>query len=344
MELSWHWPWAFLLLPLPWVIRAFIPKVKTQQAALRVPSLSLWNQQHAPQNQPIRGQGSQWLFPLLIWLCVLTALARPYHSGDVVQLPISGRDLMLAVDISPSMEAEDMSWNNRAVNRLFVVKQVLTDFIEQRQGDRLGLLLFGSNAYLQAPLTFDSATVKQFMSEAQIGLAGKKTAIGDAIGLTIKRLQNHPENSRVMILLTDGANTAGEVEPLKAAELAAQNKVKIYTIGLGADVMEVPSFFGTRRINPSRDLDESALRQIAQQTGGVFFRARNSEELQHIYQFIDELEPTEKDPEIYRPQQNLYHWPLLMAFVMSLFLALQQLSFFQRWIPGRFSHNQKEAQ
>ena len=342
MELTWHWPWAFLFIPLPWIIRAFIPAAKTQQAALRVPSLSGWSRDQHQQTQSLNSQRGQWLLPLAIWICVLTALARPYQSGDVVQMPISGRDLMLAVDISQSMEAEDMSWNNRPVNRLFVVKQVLNDFIQQRQGDRLGLLLFGSNAYLQAPLTFDTATVNQFMTEAQIGLAGKKTAIGDAIGLTIKRLQNNPENSRVMILLTDGANTAGEVEPLKAAELAAQNSVKIYTIGLGADVMEVPSFFGTRRINPSRDLDETALRQIAQQTGGAFFRARNSEELQQIYQFIDELEPTEKDPQIYRPQQNLYHWPLLTAFILSLLLTLKQLSVFQRLMP-RSNHSNNES-
>ena len=326
MELEWHWPWALLLIPLPWMIRAFIPAANVQHAALRVPNLAQWH--YAADSKPSTGQPlwRAWLMPLLIWLSLLVALARPYQSGEVVQLPVSGRDLMLAVDISQSMEVEDMRWNNRPVNRLQLVKQVLDEFITERQGDRLGLLLFGSNAYLQAPLTFDTATVRQFMSEAQIGLAGKKTAIGDAIGLTIKRLKNNPENSRVMILLTDGANTAGEVEPLKAAELAAQNSVKIYTIGLGADVMEVPSFFGTRRINPSRDLDEQALRQIAQQTGGSFFRARNSEELQQIYQFIDELEPTEKDPQVYRPQQNLYHWPLLVAFVLSLLVALQQLS------------------
>jgi len=228
-----------------------------------------------------------------------------------------------------------MRLNNKPANRLAVVKQVVSNFIEQRSGDRMGLILFGSNAYLQAPLTFDARTVSTFLNEAQIGLAGKKTAIGDAIGLTIKRLQDNPEQSRVMILLTDGANTAGEIEPLKAAELAASNGVKIYTIGLGADVMEVSSFFGTRKVNPSRDLDENALREIARQTGGAFFRARDTEELQKIYQFIDDLEPTEKDPEIYRPQQSLYHWPLAIAFIISLLIALQQR--FNR-MPGGGRH------
>jgi Ca-activated chloride channel family protein len=152
-------------------------------------------------------------------------LARPHILGETVEIPTSGRDLMLAIDLSGSMDIEDMKWEGRPVNRLFTVKKVLNDFISQRQGDRLGLVLFGSQAYLQSPLTFDWQTVQTLMNEAQIGLAGKKTAIGDAIGLTIKRLQSHPEQSRVVILLTDGANTAGEVKPLKAAELAKQSNL-----------------------------------------------------------------------------------------------------------------------
>ncbi|MCH2039065.1 MAG: VWA domain-containing protein [Saccharospirillaceae bacterium] len=329
--MEWHWPWAFLLFPLPWIIRAFIPAAKVQQAALLVPNLDIWTQAGHQHSGIRRSSIRHWLLPLFVWMALLAALARPYQSGEVVELPVSGRDLMLAVDLSLSMEKEDMQLSNRPVNRLVIVKQVLNNFIEKRQGDRLGLVVFGSEAFLQAPLTFDTQTVKQFMNEAQIGLAGKSTAIGDAIGLTIKRLKSNPENSRVMILLTDGSNTSGEVEPVKAAQLAAKNKVKIYTIGLGADLMEVPSFFGTRRVNPSRDLDETTLRQIAQITSGSFFRARDSQELQQIYQFIDELEPTEKDPQIYRPQQNLFHWPMLAAFIASLLLALQQSGIVSRF-------------
>jgi Ca-activated chloride channel family protein len=193
----------------------------------------------------------------------------------------------------------------------------------------LGLVLFGSQAYLQVPLTFDWQTVQTLMNEAQIGLAGKKTAIGDAIGLTIKRLQSHPEQSRVVILLTDGANTAGEVEPLKAAELAQQSNVKIYTIGLGADAMEVASFFGSRQVNPSRDLDEVTLQKMADITGGHYFRARDSKELEKIYDMIDQLEPTEKDPEIFRPQVNIYYWPLAFALIISFLISLQALGLFR---------------
>jgi len=326
--IDWHWPWAFYLLPLPLIIFWLLPKVKQQEAALKVPDLTLWQTSNATSQIHSQQTWPALILPALLWLALLTALARPHILGEVVELPTSGRDLMLAIDISGSMEIEDMKWNKRPVNRLFTVKKVLNDFIAQRQGDRLGLVLFGSQAYLQVPLTFDWQTVQTLMNEAQIGLAGKKTAIGDAIGLTIKRLQSNPEQSRVVILLTDGANTAGEVEPLKAAELAQQSKVKIYTIGLGADAMEVASFFGSRQVNPSRDLDEGTLQKMADITGGHYFRARDSKELEQIYDMIDQLEPTEKDPEIFRPQINIYYWPLGLALLLSFIIALQKLGLF----------------
>ncbi len=178
--------------------------------------------------------------------------------------------------------------------------------------------MFGSQAYLQSPLTFDTQTVRTFVGEAAIGLAGQETAIGDAIGLTIKRLQSSAQDSRVLVLLTDGANTAGEVEPLRAADLAEQAGVKIYTIGLGA---ESGGLFSLRRTSQP---DERTLRAVAQQTGGAFFRARNSDELRQIYALIDELEPTPKDPQTLRPRRSLYHWPLAAAVLLGLMLTLQQ--------------------
>lgn len=325
--IDWHWPWAFYLLPLPLLMLWLLPRVKQQEAALKVPDLSLWKTSHASSSIEGRKTWPKLILPSLLWLSLITALARPHILGEVVELPTSGRDLILAVDLSGSMDIEDMQWKGRPVNRLFTVKQVLNDFIEQRQGDRLGLVLFGSQAYLQAPLTFDWQTVQTLMNEAQIGLAGKRTAIGDAVGLTIKRLQSNPEQSRVVILLTDGANTAGEVEPLKAAELAQQSKVKIYTIGLGADAMEISSFFGTRQVNPSRDLDEGTLQKMAEITGGHYFRARDSKELEQIYAMIDQLEPTEKDPEIFRPQINIYFWPLGFALLLSFIMSLNSIGF-----------------
>jgi Ca-activated chloride channel family protein len=229
---------------------------------------------------------------------------------------------LLAVDISGSMEREDMQLNGRMVNRLVAVKEVVGDFVIERQGDRLGLILFGAKAYLQTPLTFDRKTMQTLLYEAQLGFAGNGTAIGDAIGLSVKRLQERPENHRVVILLTDGANNAGELDPLKAAELASRAKVKIYTIGIGAEVMESRSIFGSRITNPSADLDEKTLTGIAQATGGKFFRARNPQELSAIYSELNRLEPIEQDAETIRPIAALYHWPLALAFALSLLLAL----------------------
>ena len=332
--IEWQWPWAFLLLPLPLLVYWLMPAVKRNEAALKVPDLNLWATNNDSDLSPVPSSAISALLPGIIWLLLTAALAQPKLLGDVVELPVSGRDLMMAVDISGSMDIEDMNWGNKPVNRLFIVKRVLNDFIAERQGDRLGLVLFGSQAYLQAPLTFDLRTIQTLLDEAEIGLAGKKTAIGDAIGLTIKRLQNNPEQSRVVILLTDGANTDGEVEPLKAAQLAQQSGVKIYTIGLGSDVMEVPSFFGSRQINPSRDLDESSLKEIANITGGQYFRARDTRELKQIYALIQELEPTEKDPEVFRPKKSMYHWLLATALVMSFLLALSRSSMVRR-LAGR---------
>ena len=260
----------------------------------------------------------------------MVAAARPQWTGDPVSLPTSGRDLMLAIDISGSMSVEDMQLGNQNVDRLTVVKAVIGDFVDRRQGDRVGLILFGSNAYLQAPLTFDLASVETLLTEAPVGIAGGKTAIGDAIGLAVKRLRARPEGDRVLILLTDGASNVGEVAPLKAAELANAAGVKIHTVGVGADELTVPGLlgiFGQRKVNPSADLDEETLQQIADQTGGRYFRARNTQELAGIYALIDELEPVEQDAEVFRPRKALFFYPLALALaIMLLLLTLSSKS------------------
>jgi Ca-activated chloride channel family protein len=221
------------------------------------------------------------------------------------------------------MRTEYMILNNVQTNRLTVVQTVAGDFIERRLNDRVGLILFGSRAFLQTPLTFDRTTVKTLLDEAEIGLAGKETAIGDAIGLAVKRLREQPaEGSRVLILLTDGANNAGEIEPERETSLAVQQGIRIYTIGVGADEMVVSGSFGSNRVNPSADLDENMLRNIAAQTGGRYFRARDSAGLATIYALLDELEPVEVDEEVYRPVRELYDWPLAAALSLTLLLGL----------------------
>ncbi|MEQ8693660.1 MAG: VWA domain-containing protein, partial [Pseudomonadales bacterium] len=208
-----------------------------------------------------------------------------------------------------------------------VVKAVVGQFVEARQGDRIGLVLFGTNAYLQAPLTFDVKSVNRLLTEAPVGIAGGKTAIGDAIGLAVKRLRLRPQQDKVIILLTDGANNVGEVEPRKAAELAAYDGIKIYTIGVGADELRMPSLFGSlgRITNPSADLDEETLQAVADTTGGVYYRAKDTQRLLEIYDHIDELEPIDQDPETYRPIQALYYWPLAAAIALFGLLLLIDL-------------------
>jgi Ca-activated chloride channel family protein len=203
-----------------------------------------------------------------------------------------------------------------------VVKHVAGDFLQRRRGDRVGLVLFGSRAYLQTPLTFDTETTATLLDESEIGLAGRETAIGDAIGLAVKRLREDSTSERVLILLTDGANTSGEVQPLQAAEFAAREGLTIYTVGVGADEMMVQDFFGSRVVNPSADLDEDTLRAIAERTGGVYFRARDAQDLAEIYEILDELEPVESDVEAVRPVDELFYWPMSMAYFLALIAVM----------------------
>ncbi len=321
--LSLLWPASLLLLPLPLLLRWLLPATSSA-LSLPVPFFRQLNElqsggfEAAVPKRNLARAGLLWL----MWTLLCLASARPVWIGEPVALPVSGRDLMLAVDISGSMEQTDMELNGRAVTRLLAVKKVLNDFLDRRGGDHVGLILFGSQAYLQAPLSFDLKTIKTLLMESEIGLAGKSTAIGDAIGLAIKRLRKRPDDQRVLILLTDGANTAGAIEPLKAAELAQMEQLKIYTIGVGATEMTVRGLFGSRRINPSADLDEATLTAIAEQTGGRYFRARNTAELDEIYRLIDELEPVEQEGEFWRPQRSLLHWPLIAVLICAALLMI----------------------
>lgn len=313
------WPWLLLLVPLPWLLRQLLPASPSSDfQALRVPWFSAVTAQQAGwMRRP-------WLalVAALIWLLLVLAASRPQWIGEINSVPVSGRDLLLAVDISGSMDTRDMILNRTAVNRLKVVKKVAGEFIRRRRGDRVGLILFGSRAYLQTPLTFDTETTATLLDESEIGLAGRETAIGDAIGLAVKRLRDDAAADRILVLLTDGANTSGEVQPLQAAEFAARDGLTIYTVGVGADEMMVQDFFGSRVVNPSADLDEDTLRMIAERTGGRYFRARDAVSLEKIYQILDQLEPVESDVEMVRPVDELFFWPLGIAYALALLAAL----------------------
>ena len=314
--LDFNWWWAFLALPLPLVVRFLFPKSpEAASAALRVPKLR--PQQHS--DEIIANKSKTALVAAtIIWLALVTAASQPQWLGEPVSIPNEGREMMLAVDLSGSMKIDDMQLNGRQVNRLTMTKSVVYDFIQRRVGDRLGLILFADTAYVQAPLTYDRETVSTLLSEAVIGLVGEQTAIGDAIGLAVKRFDARDESNNVLILLTDGQNTAGNITPEQAKELAISKNVKIYTIGVGADKMLIQSFFGSRQINPSQELDETMLSDIASSTGGQYFRARNAEELNAIYQQLDDLEPIQGETRKMRPLTALFYYPLAFALIGSM--------------------------
>ena len=322
---SLAWPWMLLMLPLPLLAYYFLPAAPTvQEAGLKVPSFKQFS---ILSNRSVIEKFSNWNLWIYIiaWLLLVLASARPEKIGQELEIPVTGRNLMLAVDLSGSMDAKDFELGGRRVDRLTATKAVASDFIGRREGDRIGLILFGEEAYLQVPLTLDRETVKILLLESFIGLAGEKTAIGDAITLAVKRIydQNEEGNQQVLILLTDGANTAGAIDPLKAAELASQIGLRIYTIGIGADQLVVSSITGgRRRVNPSADLDETSLKRIAEQTGGKYFRARDTLSLQEIYRLLDDLEPVAKPESGFRPVKSMFYWPLGIALVLIIMYAM----------------------
>ncbi len=310
------WPWMFLLLPLPLLVWYLIPPLAARHgSALRIPYLDDFSTVAADEIS-VSSSKLPLLLLLLGWLALVTATARPAWVGDPVEVSRSGRDLMLAIDLSGSMEEKDFELRGRRVDRLTATKAVAGEFIKKREGDRIGLILFGDQAYLQTPLTFDRQTVHRLLNESATRLAGRNTAIGDAIGLAIKQLRKQEDRQQVLILMTDGTNTAGRVGPLEAAKMAAQEKLKIYTVGIGAAPRTRRGLLGMRSAGRS-DLDEKTLKAIAKETGGQYFRAHNTREFARIYEELDRLEPVEKEMESYRPRHDLFQWPLLLFMLFS---------------------------
>ena len=302
------WPLCALFWPLPLFARLLAPHERHAQA-LRVPFFQ--RIADLPQAGLSRSKNTKTLIAAgFVYSLIVLAAMRPQWVGEPVELPVSGRSVMLAVDLSGSMKEKDLELNGEAVTRLAVVKSVLRPFIERRKGDRLGLILFGDQAYLQTPLTFDHKTLAQMLEEAELGIAGQRTAIGNAIGLAVKRMKDLPDSEKVLVLLTDGQNTAGEVSPEDAGRMAKETGLRIHTIGVGADEAWVRTYFGKQKINPSAELDEAMLQALAGLTGGSYFRARSTDELETIYALIDKIEPVEKEKEVFRPRQALFVWPL----------------------------------
>lgn len=317
--LDWHWPWLVFALPLPWIARLLLPHRSINPPAIRVPFFAALLDSDKGAGLPAFPLRQSLLLGLM-WLALLAAAARPIWYGEPINVATSGRDLLMLVDLSDSMRVDDMNFNGKPAQRFDIVKTIAADFISRRAGDRIGLVLFGQRAYLQTPLTLDHHSVAVQLSEAMPGFAGSSTAIGDAMGMGIKLLRDRPSESRVMVLLSDGANTFGS-NPLDATQVAIDAQIKIHTIAFGATERTVTTETGQRQItNPSSDLDTATLESVATTTGGRYFRAKNAAELENIYSLIDTMEPTTVE-ELVRPERSLFHWPLalsLLCFTLAL--------------------------
>jgi Ca-activated chloride channel family protein len=316
--LGLDWWWTMLLLPIPLLARVMLPATDNTDAALAVPLLNRYQFTESslgksPSRMP---RSCIWMF----WVCLIVAASRPFWLGEPIARTVSGRDLMLAVDISGSMSEVDMTVNSAAASRIEVLKIVAENFIDRRQGDRLGLILFGTNAYTYVPLTFDLDTLKKLLLDVTTGLAGRHTAIGDAIGLTIKTMREQKTTHKVLILATDGSNTAGFENPIVAAQAAHLRGLTIYTIGVGTDIEALSRTYGRQSIPTGVALNESVLAMIAEVTGGKYFRATNTQALENIYLALDKLEPVKHQYQAHRPRTELFMMPLAAGFLVILLL------------------------
>lgn len=313
------WPWAWAALPLPLLVRLLPPR-RDAVAALRVP----W-EGRLQGVAPVAGGGWVRLMVMaLAWVLLCTAAARPQRLGEPVAPAQQARQMLLAVDLSGSMSEVDMMLGMQPVDRLTAAKAVIADFLQRRSGDRVGLLVFGQRAYMLTPLTLDLSAVREQLRDTVAGLAGRETALGDAIGLAVKRLRTQPEGQRVLVLLTDGVNTTGVLQPLKAAELAAAEQVRVYTIAFGGDAGGF-TLFGVQVPVQGDEVDEATLRKVAEITGGRFFRAHDANQLAGIYAELERLEPVGVETAPVRPRLEAYAWPLGAALALALLACVPGL-------------------
>ncbi|WP_299637736.1 VWA domain-containing protein [uncultured Ruegeria sp.] len=320
---SFSAPWVFLLLPLPVLVYAIAPPRRETTTSIRIPFFRRVAQ--AAGAEPKSGSmisGRAWLQTasvVLIWLLLVLALARPERLGDPIVIEKSARDVVLALDISGSMDQRDFeSGSGTPMQRLEAVKEVLKQFISERDGDRMALIIFGTRAFIQAPFTEDLNSLNGFLDQTQVGMAGPNTALGDAIGLGIRTFESSEVEQRLMIVLSDGADTSSRMTPVNASAIAAEKNVVVYTIGVGD-----PNATGEDRV------DLQALKDIAARTGGEYFFADDASALEQTYERIDELNPRIVETQSYRPKRSLAHIPLLFASIVIM-VSMAGFHFTQR--------------
>ena len=327
--LEFQLPWALTALPLPLLTRWLLPPYRSRQAAIRAPFFDAMVRASGEQASPgavvLRWNAVQWLLGPLIWAAIVVALARPVWVEPPVEKIESSRDLLVAVDLSGSMETRDMRDDaGRPVTRLEAIQDVLDDFIARREGDRIGLMFFGSSPYLQAPFTLDHDLVREILRQAAVGTPGPQTMLGDAIGLAINTFEASEASQRVLILLTDGNDTGSKVPPARAASLAARAEITVHTIGFGNPGSAGEGLF-----------DQEALDGIAAATGGASFLASDREALEEVYRELDGLEPQEFETLSYRPTRPLYMIPLGLAVLLMVIL---HVSMHLGWVVRRVVH------
>ena len=319
--IHFEWPWMGLLLPLPFLVRVLTPPAKKKDfQKIYFPAIYRLKEAFSARFSPSeKTKNLPFILLSLFWIFFVIALMQPENEGAPIQIKNKGYDLMLAVDVSASMQAMDFSKNSQKVSRLDVTKEVVSKFVLGRQGDRLGLITFGENAYLHIPLTLDTVSISRMLQDIVPGMAGNATAIGDAIGLAIRTLRVRPEGSRALILLTDGEDNSSSIPPLEAAKLAKQYGIRIYTIGIGkkGSVPFPNGWGGYQMVRVS--IDEELLKEIATLTGGQYFSAPDKRELEQVYKTIDRLEKTESNEKLFFVRVPLYRYPLGLA-LLCLFL------------------------
>ena len=305
-------PWVGLLFPLPLLVWFLVPPARESLAAVRVPFF--WALAEATGTTPktgsvvLRRRALQLIPAFIVWSLLLLALAQPRWVGPPIEETDAARDVMLAIDVSGSMDERDFpSESDDMIQRLEAVKGVLRRFVRERPDDRVGLIVFGSQSFVQAPFTRDLDTLEALIESVDVGMAGPHTVIGDAIGLAIQTFEASELPQRFLILLTDGADTNSRMTPINAAAIAARNEIEIYTIGVGDPE--------ARR---SEQVDFVTLQRVAEKTGGRFFEAKDEVGLASVYERIDQLVPRETQVRSYRPRRSLVHWP---AGALSLLIV-----------------------
>ena len=324
------YPLAIALLVLPFIVRVIFPAVKGLHGdALKVPFLkdiekisiksgSIWTMGNINNNKFSK---LFWLL-YIIWIFITLAIARPQWLGEPIRINKETRDILLIVDVSNSMLEPDFEIARQRIDRLTAVKKVVSEFIAKRSDDRVGLVLFGSRAYLQAPLTYDKQSVVEILWQTDAGMAGNSTAIGDALGLALKTLKDSKDKeNKMIILLTDGESNDGALPLAQAIKLAGEEGIKTYTIGVGSDNSFMSSFFGVQ-LQSQSGLDEDSLKELANATKGTYFKAQDTRTLQNIYNRIDSLEPMSSESNFVQETNELFYYPLLIALLLSFILAL----------------------